>query len=490
MKKAKWDRLMVWLAAGVLMVSLVPVFYLAGYVHATGDDYHYGAMAHWAWVDTHSLWKTLQASVANTRAFWHGWQGTWFTIFLMGLQPEVFSPDAYGIVPFFMTGLNIVCTSLLTRYCLVRKLGMSSGAWAVVNFTILFVSLQFFPSTKSGIFWWNGTVHYIVPYCLAMLAILYFMRYMESGWKRYWAGAFLCMAALGGCSYLAALLAPIILIALLWVYGRKCTRAFWLLVPLAAEAVGLIASILSPGNVIRGGDGFGFSAGRAIHTVAESFAEGFRTLSVYAKEKPVVWILLMLLALFVWNYWVRQEKTVFSFRFPVLFAAFMFCVWCAMFAPGIYAGVEVSGGVPNTIFQVFLLTVAADIVYVTGWLRFWLGNRIRIQDMWKKSGKIVMAAIAAACILIAGINKGTLKQTTFYNCLTFLVSGQAADYKMQMEERLAVLLDDTQKDIRLPEMNSEQGPFMHMEIMEDPAAWTNTVMCEFYRKDRVVRIGR
>lgn len=83
-----------------------------------------------------------------------------------------------------------------------------------------------------------------------------------------------------------------------------------------------------------------------------------------------------------------------------------------------------------------------------------------------------------------------MKETTFFNCLSFIASGRADDYKDQMEERLAILLDDTKKDIELPEMNSDQGPFMHMEILEDPDAWTNTVMCEFYRKDRVVRVGR
>ena len=152
-------------------LSLLPVFYLAGYVHATGDDYHYGAMAHWAWQDTHSLWQTLKASAENTRAFWHGWQGTWFTIFWMGLQPEVFSPNAYWIVPIFMVGINVFCTSVLTRYCMVQKLGLSVESWIVINTAVLFLTLQFIPSTKSGIFWWNGTAHYIIPYCLAMLAV-------------------------------------------------------------------------------------------------------------------------------------------------------------------------------------------------------------------------------------------------------------------------------------------------------------------------------
>lgn len=489
MKKKKMESLTIWLAAGLFVVSLIPVIYLAGYVHATGDDYHYGAMAHKAWMDTHSLWKTFQASAQNTRDFWYSWQGTWFTIFLMGLQPEVFSVNAYCVVPVFMVAINILSTSFLTHYCMVKKIGLDVGTWAVVNLMLLFAFLQFVPSTKSGIFWWNGAVHYIVPYCLAVAAITFFMKFIDSYKKRYWGGAFLCMAALGGSSYLAALLAPVILIALLIIYGKEKRKSLWLLIPLAAEAAGLVISMLSPGNTIRGGEDFGFFVGRAIATVMQSFEQGIFTLIAYGKEKPFVWLILLFLAVFVWDMYEMREKPLFSFRLPGIFAGFMFCVWCAMFAPGIYAGVEVSGGVPNTIFQVFLLTAAADIVYVLGWMRCRQEER-GTRSGWQHSRKAVWIGCMLFCLFVGGATKGTLKQTTFYNCVSFLTSGQADDYKMQMEERLDVLLDDSQKDIELPEMNSEQGPFMHMEIMEDPEAWTNTVMCEFYRKDRVVRVGR
>ena len=83
-----------------------------------------------------------------------------------------------------------------------------------------------------------------------------------------------------------------------------------------------------------------------------------------------------------------------------------------------------------------------------------------------------------------------LKETTFFNCTSYILSGQAEDYKQQMEERMEILLDDTKKEVELPEMNSEQGPLMHMEVMEDPDAWTNMVVQQFFQKDRVVRVPR
>ena len=70
------------------------------------------------------------------------------------------------------------------------------------------------------------------------------------------------------------------------------------------------------------------------------------------------------------------------------------------------------------------------------------------------------------------------------------MSGQADDYKVQMEERQAILLDDDVSEVKLPAMNSDQGPLMHMEVTEDPEGWTNRVVRDFYRKSSVVEVKR
>ena len=39
----------------IFLLSLLPLLYMCKYVHASGDDYGYGAWTHSAWLDTHSL---------------------------------------------------------------------------------------------------------------------------------------------------------------------------------------------------------------------------------------------------------------------------------------------------------------------------------------------------------------------------------------------------------------------------------------------------
>ncbi len=88
------------------------------------------------------------------------------------------------------------------------------------------------------------------------------------------------------------------------------------------------------------------------------------------------------------------------------------------------------------------------------------------------------------------VEKGTLKNSTSYQCYDYIASGRADDYKMQMEERLDLLRNPELKNVRLPAMNSDQGPLMHMEVMEDPDEWTNKVVKEFFGKESVLEVPR
>ena len=159
-----------------------------------------------------------------------------------------------------------------------------------------------------------------------------------------------------------------------------------------------------------------------------------------------------------------------------------------MYAPGIYAGVEVSGGVPNTIFQVFLLTFLAVLVYDVGWFCSRRKETLERNEVWKI--RCWFMPLIMACLIFLLFNKGTLKDSTVYECYEYISSGQADDYKMQMEERLELLLNPDLKEVELPAMNPEQGPLMHMEVMENPDAWTNTVAEQFFQKDKIVQMQR
>lgn len=479
----------------VFVVSLLPLLYMCKYVHASGDDYGYGAWTHAAWLDTHSLIEVFKAACRTVEHYYIGWQGTWSSVFLFTLQPEVFSPNSYWIVPIIMIGLTISGTSLLVHYLLVNKLGFSKKVFTTIDCCLLFSMLQFIPKTKSAIFWFNGTAHYIIPYFCAVISIYCFFKFIDTYKFRYWLIALICMFMLGGASYLAALLAPIILIYLLIIYGKKRRISLFLLIPLGVEAIGLLISMKAPGNAIRGGDEIRPTIGKVVETIGQSFYEGIITIEQYIAERPVIFIVFLFVAAITWEALLRRESN-FKFSKPIIFVVLMFCTYCAMFAPGIYAGTEVSGGVPNTIFQVFLLTAFGGIIYTLGWLYNYLlkRNSLRMKIPFyldrRKFRTNCLMPILVLCFILVVICRSYIRDSTMFQCLDYVLSGQADDYKAQMDERLSILLDDSKKDVELPQINQEQGPLMHMEVLENPNAWTNQVACQFFRKDRIVGIER
>lgn len=469
----------------VFLISLIPILYLSGYVHATGDDYGYGARTHQMWLNTHSVCQVLKAAGQTVQHYWIGWQGTWFTIFLMSLQPEVFWDNGYWIVPWIMLGLTIFSTLYLTEYVMVQKLRLPKATWISCTLILLLAMIQYFPSTKSGIFWYNGTAHYIIPYSMALVAIRCCWSFADRKRKKDWIAAFICMALLGGASYLAPLLVLIAVAYLILCEWKTKKHVFYLCIPVAAELAGLIVSYLAPGNKSRGGEDFGIHGLLIVKTILECFVDGTKQIFLYLFKTPFILLCLVVIAVLLVNAFQKVRPT-FDFPYPVIVAVAMFCMYCAMYAPGVYAGVELSGGVPNTIYQVFLMTVFITVIYTVGWM-----NHHFCKD--EKMGKIkkaVCGGLLMLALFLILVEKGTLKSSTSYQCYDYIISGRADDYKAQMEERLSLLRNPELKNVELSAMNSDQGPLMHMEVMEDPNEWTNTVVKQFFGKESVIEVPR
>ena len=97
----------------LFIISLIPICCLSFVNRATGDDYGYGAFTRTAWMQTHSLTEVAKAIGVTISQYYDGWQGTWFSIGVFALQPEVFSDKAYVIVVFLMLFLWIGSTVLI-----------------------------------------------------------------------------------------------------------------------------------------------------------------------------------------------------------------------------------------------------------------------------------------------------------------------------------------------------------------------------------------
>lgn len=474
----------------VFFVLLIPIVYLTGVNRASGDDYGYGLYTRMAWMRTHSLVEVFRGMCQTVKEFYGGWQGTWFSIAVFTLQPEVFHDKAYVIVAVLMLFLWIASTGYLFREVLGRKLGFEGWSCLLIAVWFLMISIEFIPNTRSSIYWFNGCAHYMLPFAMCQVLTAWLLRYGESYRRRTFVGILIFMTLLGGSNYQAALFALIAAFyacAWGWLF-RRDKRILLLGIPMLTELVGLIVSMKAPGNLVRGGNDFGFSAARALRTIGSCFVHAVTDIGVYAKERPLALVgLLFLFLLFVMILWQRTERL--SIPNPFLMGLMLFCLYSAMQAPELYAGVTVSKGVPNTNYLIFLLTAAFILLMAADCLVACLKKWV--QDA--AAGKVFWSVIAAGlliCAVLGLLNRGGIKQCTSYEALVYITSGQAADFQEQMELQTRLLEDDSVTDAVIPGINDKQGPLMHMPVTKDKDAYTNQVTGRFYGKQSVVSIER
>ncbi len=478
-----------YLAIAFFVLMLLPIAYLSFVNRATGDDFSYGVYTREAYLASHSLVQVFKAALRTIRQYYYGWQGTWFSIFVFSMQPEVFSQKAYVIVAFLMTFLWCGSTFLLFRELLVKRLQVEKWSYRIITIIFLTVSIQFIPSTRSAIFWFNGCAHYMLPFAMCQLLVCQLLKFKDTYCSRYLISICILMTLLGGSNYQAALFA---LIAAFYTgaadfFQKKNKKISILFLPIVLELIGLIISMKAPGNKARGGEEFGLSFTKAVWTIGASFVEGFRDILLYITEKPLAFVGLFLLFLFLLEAAAKRKETG-KIPYPVLSVFALICLYSAMQAPALYADVDVSGGVYNMNYQVFLLMMGGILLILAEAIVKYSRQKGK-ENLQKTYHMIVIGGMVFGMVLLL-IFRSDVKESTFYQSVEYIRTGQAADYKEQMELQTKLLMDENIQDVVVPFINDVQGPLMHMPITEDKEAWTSRIAGEFYHKKSVVAMPR
>ena len=397
---------------------------------------------------------------------------------------------------------------------MVKTLMLSKEVLWVCFCVLLFQMLQYMPRTTSGIYWFNGVMHYNANTFTARVAIGMMILYLREGKKYAYILVLVSMFLIGGGNYQAALM-PLLFWGFLvlgtFFYVEKGTtlkdrishmiraKRVWLLgVGVLLELPGVAISGLAPGNSLRSEE-YEVSLKWALQSVYYSIDRGIYLVrdDFYAKY-PAMLLFIVMLAVFLWfAMWKVQDKIIFRFPVPVLFVLYMCGIYWAMYTPGIFSKADVSGGVPDTIQQIFLLTSLANVIYVIGYVQRVLREHVREEKLktawWGPGsddstvvGEVIML-VATAGMIFAGILG--YHQSTDKLCMELVESGHAKVYKMVREEQLRILKDPTIKDARIPEFmdgGDYYYPICHLQANGDPSFQLNYDLSVYYGKESVI----
>ena len=337
-------------------------------------------------------------------------------------------------------------------------------------------------------------VNYVVPYGLCLASFVWIDKFIEKGKKRYLVYTALTFAYLGGAGYTPIVLAFeillfIILVNLIGHNHVQRKRTLWLLLPLALLTIGFIFSAISPGNAVRGGDSYYFGVERVLRTILESIKQGFfGAINWFISVRPL-FLAAPLLFIVTWEK-IDLAKIKIRLINPLIVLIFLFLISCSIYAPGIYAQSGVSGGVPDSIYFVFILVYVLGVVYLTCYIKLVVVNKGWRAGKQNSAEKIRFSVILGEILFCIVFGKHLIGNMTDYICIDFIRSGQLQDFEYQMQERLEILHNPEIDNVVLPEMNDEQGPFMHMALLADPDAYTNKATARFYGKESVIAIPR
>lgn len=488
-------RILAVVSVVLMVLSLLPVMMCSFHNYATGDDFYYGAAIKQALREGKDFFGCISAMWSDNVEEYFAFQGTWSSGIMFRLVPVLVSERFYTVTTWISFLMLLGCTWYFLYYVLRTKCKWNSSAY-VTLISIMSISLiQWMPFPRAGLFWYTGMIHYVFPFGITMLVLAWCFKYLETAKIRYFIGIILGMTYIGGAGYPEVVLAAGgIFFFFVWMAFIEKVRKkqLWLLLfPFVLEMIGFAISAAAPGNKNRGGEDFGFSITNVAVTLGKCFKMGITGSCTYLIDTPLLWILTIIVVAVSWRMFSKntdqQVKAI--FKHPVLSLIVSYLLISAVYAPQMYAGdvqSGYSGGVFDSYYYTFIIVWTIELVYLSGW--FWIFATPDLMHLDKATIKLVLSVAILLIMVVTG--KKMIKTSVDYTCYSFWSSGQLADFEKQMQERLAILQDDTTSDVIVPEMNSDQGPFMHFALMKDPATYTNRVTSRFYGKNSVVAIPR
>ena len=487
--------------AGILFVlSLIPLLALGRYNVMCIDDYDFGRQIHDTWVETGSLLQSMQTAWRQNMEFYRNWQGTYISCFLMGLCPMNFNYDIAWVVPIIMIGVFSVSTFVLGRHILHRWLGLDQAGGSFVMFMLLFMFYQVLEAPFEGIYWYNGSTHYILIESVWFFALTIMSVCL---WTQKKSKEVLCCIAaailsviVGGGNLITALQAEIVM-AFLVVYAvvtnrRKIAVAA---VPFVTGSIGFLFNILAPGNALR--DALDMDEG---YSAVMSVLLSFYYLAVFIiRWTPVFVILVWLLVLPV--LWKRAKRSDKTFRHPVWVTLGAVCVIAAMFTPTLYAvGMVGLSRVDNIIQMVYYLALFAVTAYWLGYFAHRSCDSVseaaaqsdigslragETFGLFLEKAGMRMTALCLLITLVIWIFTADKNTYTSVSALRSLVNGEAQTYYAEAMARHDIYVDDTILDVDVQPYSARPALFDFIDLSEDAGNWINLAVARYYHKESV-----
>lgn len=420
-----------WFLVAVLFISMIPILYAAQYAYPQADDYSFGYHCHIAWVDTHSLFQVIKAAVVMILEAYFDWQGSFSSIFLMSLQPSVFSKSYYFLTTWIMIFVLAISTWYFIKTLLKDIFGIEKSYVFYVFLVTLLISIQYIPSKACAFYWFNGATHYIIAHGATLL----FMAAVLRGLVRKnsiidWIIGAVSAFYVGGTNYVTIVTVLfVILTIIIWlIYTKAIRKKKEIIYLFGIYLISFILNVIAPGNFLRMQRGPGAGL---LYSFPLAFFEAVRYIFQHYMHWSVWIFIFAIVPVFV----VTLQKVEIKFPNPVFVFLYSWCFMASMFYTPLFTigNVDV-GRFQNIIYLCAILCVLVNTIAIVGWVSQKKLNKdknIQIRVL-----HIYSAIVLSLFIMLGGLSyfAEPQKNTSFLAIRTLLDGTAKECHKVYLED--------------------------------------------------------
>lgn len=475
--------------ASVLIV--LPLLILGHYNYPCADDWSFGAGPAQTFAEGESLWEILREAGRVVMLWREKGEPRYANAFLGALQPGIFGEHFYRIVPWIMIGSLIISETALCGYLLRDRNGENKKWILPIVLPTLALQILCVPYPEESFYWYTGSVNYTFIFSLSVLLLLIFLVLKRGGMRKSRTllailGGMLIAALVGGDSYAASLSAVCFFSAFSVILAIRDRRALLRTLPITIVTItGFLLCLTAPGNQSRLNSEFGGKTTGAVYAIIMSLVRTGTNIFSWTSLKIIIMIILILP--FLWKAIKNIEG---NFRYPLLFSIFSFSIYATQITATMYVDGSTGGArMADVLYYAYHVWLMLNVGYWIGWLQR-KGGMERLAWYRKLAGALGRRLLTFFCtvgiILAVFMGATELRTLSTYKACAWLVNGTAREYAQAWEERLAVLHDESVKEVYFEPLPGYEGEMIfYADLQYDENNWLNKACAEYYNKNFV-----
>lgn len=476
----------------VFLLSLIPIFVMSFYNAPSYDDYTFARITHAKWMETGSPISVLSASFETVSRYYFNWQGFYTANFVPSLNPFIFNENLY-----FINTFSVIIVFSLGLFFLVNKilkLYFNADNYDVILITCpaLFVFFQFLPSAAEWLYWFDagqGMIYYgMMFFLIGNLIKCSYYNQVKIGIGTSAVLSVIITIIISGAGDCPTFMLLFLIIKVMYdIINRKSKKLICFnIVLFLITLICFIVCLVAPGNSVRVESSV---AGMPFFkAIIMSFFYSFTFIS-----SSNVTIILIAMAIFVSPFvFILVKKSNFKFRYPLFVFIVSYCLYASRFFSTLYTISSIgSTRQRNGYFLTEILLIMVTLFYFMGWVYRKIesvdSKEFKLMSHIKSLSKRYSVLFMLFVIVVSamGVLQFGVKQTTSISSTLSIVTGEAQQFKSEMDERLNLYLDDEIKNVEVYELTSIPYVFMDDSLKIE---WAKQGIANYYSKDSITLI--